>query len=66
LRARPGVDVDLDWQDGRLVRATLAARKPVKVLVRYGPGTGEAHLEPGIPAVLTYSAPRSAPTDRIG
>ncbi|GGI68181.1 glycosyl hydrolase family 95 catalytic domain-containing protein [Pseudarthrobacter scleromae] len=62
LRARPGVDVDLEWRDGLLVQATLAARKPVKVLVRYGRGTREAHLEPGIPAVLTYSAP----TDRIG
>jgi alpha-L-fucosidase 2 len=66
LRARPGVEVDLDWQDGRLVQATLAAQAPVKVLVRYGPAVREAHLEPGKPAVLTYSAHRSAPTDRIG
>ena len=66
LRARPGVEVGLDWQDGRLVQATLAAQAPVKVLVRYGSAVREAHLEPGKPAVLTYSAHRSAPTDRIG
>ncbi|WP_350002867.1 glycoside hydrolase N-terminal domain-containing protein [Pseudarthrobacter sp. WHRI 8279] len=66
LRARPGVEVDLDWQGGQLVQATLAARTPVKVLVRYGTAVQEAHLEPGKPAVLTYGARRGAPAERIG
>ncbi|MBI4893773.1 MAG: glycoside hydrolase family 95 protein [Acidobacteria bacterium] len=35
LRARGGVDVDLDWADGKLRSATLHARRALPVTVRY-------------------------------
>jgi alpha-L-fucosidase 2 len=66
LRARLGVEVDLNWQDGRLVRATLSAGKRVKVLVRYGAAAAEAHLQPGKPAVITVSPAGTLQIDRIG
>lgn len=41
LRARGGLDVALSWKDGKLVRATLAARESKPVKVRYaGQETG--------------------------
>jgi len=36
LRARGGLDVAIEWQDGKLVKATLTARESKPVKVRYG------------------------------
>jgi alpha-L-fucosidase 2 len=36
LRARGGLDVDLEWRDNNLVQATLRARQSIPVEVRYG------------------------------
>ncbi len=35
LRARGGIDVDLEWANGKLVKATLHARRALPVTVRY-------------------------------
>ncbi|TPV52418.1 glycoside hydrolase family 95 protein [Pseudarthrobacter phenanthrenivorans] len=55
LRARPGVEVDLGWQDGRLVRARLATGEHRRVLVRHGTAVQDVRLRPGTAAVLTVS-----------
>ncbi|WP_189337654.1 glycosyl hydrolase family 95 catalytic domain-containing protein [Arthrobacter sp. AFG7.2] len=66
LRARAGVEVDLDWRGGRLARATLSAGKRVKILVRYGPAVREIHLQPGTPAVVTVAPSGALHLDPIG
>jgi alpha-L-fucosidase 2 len=36
LRARGGLSVDIEWADGKLVRATITASRAMPVKVRYG------------------------------
>jgi alpha-L-fucosidase 2 len=55
LRARPAVEVDLEWRDGRLVAATLASARPARVAIRYGARVLELDLEPEQPAVLNHA-----------
>jgi alpha-L-fucosidase 2 len=52
LRARGGVEVSIDWKDGKLFRTSLRGRAGSKAKVRYGdkvvavtlPSSGEQHL----------------------
>jgi alpha-L-fucosidase 2 len=46
LRARPGVEVDLEWAGGVLTAATFTSIVSRTVLVRYGGRVQELHLEP--------------------
>ena len=74
LRARGGFDVDLDWREGKLVRATLTSRLGHRVRVRYGeavrefrPGKGarivlDARLAPRQTNRVPATAPDSVPT----
>ena len=43
LRARGGYAVDITWEDGRLVRATLVPELGEPVRVRYGDEVREYH-----------------------
>ncbi|REJ05033.1 glycoside hydrolase family 95 protein [Microbacterium bovistercoris] len=45
LRARPGVDVDLTWDGGELVEATLRSAEPVTVMLRYGGEVTEVRID---------------------
>jgi alpha-L-fucosidase 2 len=47
LRARGGLDVALSWQDGKLVKATLAARRSKPVKVRYAGQETEIQAKAG-------------------
>ncbi|WP_171046766.1 glycoside hydrolase N-terminal domain-containing protein [Pseudarthrobacter sp. NamE5] len=55
LRARPGVELDLRWQHGRLIQATLSASEQLKVLVRHGAAVEEATIRPGQATILNVS-----------
>jgi alpha-L-fucosidase 2 len=35
LVARPGIEIDLEWREGQLIRAELRPRKPTSVRLRY-------------------------------
>lgn len=51
LRAKGGFTVDIDWEEGRLTRASLSGGGPVTVLAN-----GEKQLldlKPGVPAILS-------------
>jgi alpha-L-fucosidase 2 len=52
LRARPGVEVELEWKGGRLAGAALTSPRARNVLVRYCGAVHGLHLEPGQAAVL--------------
>lgn len=56
LRARPGVEVDLEWRDGRLAGATLAAQREATVQLRSGDKILALRLLPGEPAAITVGA----------
>ncbi|MDQ0677175.1 alpha-L-fucosidase 2 [Arthrobacter pascens] len=56
LRARPGVEVDLEWRDGLLTAATLTSPLQRRVLVRYGARVQEVHLEPRQATVLNVAS----------
>ncbi|MEW9872892.1 glycoside hydrolase N-terminal domain-containing protein [Arthrobacter sp. HS15c] len=56
LRARPGVEVDLEWKGGRLARATLTSPKARNVLIRCGDAVQELHLEPLQATVLNLAS----------
>jgi len=56
LRARPGVEVDLQWKDGRLSGATLTSSTTRAVVVRYGAATQKALLRPGEATALDLGA----------
>ena len=68
LRARGGFVVDLDWEKGRLSRATLRSVAGVNARVRYGnttvpvkvPPGEEIHVAPGADGVLDISRPQRA------
>jgi alpha-L-fucosidase 2 len=47
LRARGGLDVALSWKDGKLVKATLAARESKPVKVRYAGKETEIQAQAG-------------------
>jgi alpha-L-fucosidase 2 len=47
LRARGAFDVDLDWKDGRLERATLRSHRGGTARVRWGEERRELRLRPG-------------------
>jgi alpha-L-fucosidase 2 len=47
LRARGGLDVALSWKDGKLVKATLAARESKPVKVRYAGQETEIQAKAG-------------------
>jgi alpha-L-fucosidase 2 len=47
LRARGGVEVDIEWKDGALVQASLVSRGARKVRVRRGATVTEHHLRAG-------------------
>lgn len=47
LRARPGVEVDLEWKAGVLTVATFGSSVPRAVMIRYGHRTQELNLVPG-------------------
>lgn len=52
LCARGGVEVDLDWRDGRLESATLKSRKRKAVKVRFGDHLISVELSPERPVRL--------------
>ena len=56
LRARPGVEVDLEWKDGQLTGATLTSPIARDVLVRHGGTARELHLEPLQATVLNLAS----------
>lgn len=56
LRARQGIEVDLEWRDGLLTAATLASPLERRVLVRYGAYVQAVHLEPRQATVLSLAA----------
>ena len=47
LRARGGLVVDMEWKDGKLVRATLTASSAIPVKVRYAGKEREVRLKAG-------------------
>jgi len=47
LRARGGFELDLAWQEGRLVDATLRSHAGQSCRLRYGARTREPKLAPG-------------------
>ena len=55
LRARPGVEVDLEWKDGRLAGATFTSPKARNVAIRHGDGVQVLHLEPLQATVLNLA-----------
>lgn len=58
LRARGGFDVDIAWQDGRLIRAALYSRLGNACIVRYGGRTVELGSgQPGSSHVLSQEDP---------
>jgi alpha-L-fucosidase 2 len=56
LRARPGIEVDLEWKDGLLTAATLTSPLERQVLVRYGKGVQAVHLEPRQATLLNLAS----------
>jgi alpha-L-fucosidase 2 len=56
LRARPGIEVDLEWRDGLLTEATLTSPLERQVLVRYAGGVQVVHLEPRQATVLNLAS----------
>jgi alpha-L-fucosidase 2 len=56
LRARPGIEVDLEWREGLLTAATLTSPLERQVLVRYGEGVQAVHLEPRQATVLNMAS----------
>ena len=47
LRARGGVNVDMEWSGGALKQATLTARQATTIRVRHGTHVSEYQLRPG-------------------
>ena len=47
LCARGGYTVDMEWERGRLTRATITSRRGGSTPVRYGERTTTIHLKPG-------------------
>ena len=56
LRARPGIEVDLEWRNGLLTAATLTSPLERQVLVRYGGGVQAVHLAPLQATVLNVAS----------
>ncbi|HJV99232.1 MAG TPA: glycoside hydrolase family 95 protein [Arthrobacter sp.] len=56
LRARPGVEVDLEWKDGHLSGAALTSPTARDVLIRCGGAVQELHLEPLQATVLNLAS----------
>lgn len=56
LRARPGIEVDLEWRGGLLTAATLTSPLERQVLVRYGGGVQAVHLAPRQATVLNLAS----------
>ncbi len=56
VRARGGLELDLDWTDGRLVRAEIRSAVPVSVEVRYEGSRVTAELDPSRPWACPTSA----------
>ena len=52
LRARGGVDVDIEWKGGALQQASLSTRQATTVRVRYGSKVTEHQLLAGEPLVV--------------
>jgi alpha-L-fucosidase 2 len=52
LRARGGVEVDLDWKAGALEQASLMSKQPKSVRVRIGSKITEHRLRAGVPTVV--------------
>ena len=48
LRARGGVEVDIEWNDGKLAQAWLTSKADANVRVRYGSRTSEQRLKAGV------------------
>ena len=49
LRARGGVEVDLEWRDGKLVSTSLRSKSAQTVKLRYGERSIELRVAPGEP-----------------
>ena len=47
MRARGGFEVDLKWQDGKLVSATILSRNGNDCTIRYGGTVRELKLKTG-------------------
>jgi alpha-L-fucosidase 2 len=52
LRARGGVEVDVEWKDGALTQASLTARQSKSIRVRYGATVSEHTLRAGVPEII--------------
>ena len=52
LRARGGVEVDMEWKNGSLVQAKLMSRQTKTVRVRHGGRISEYQLRAGEPTVV--------------
>ena len=53
LRARGGVEVDIDWKDGALQHASLTSSQARRMRVRVGDRTSEHQLRAGQPTVVS-------------
>ena len=53
LRARGGLEVSMDWNEGRLEKATFSSAKYMDVSVQYRGVRRELTVEPGIPMVAS-------------
>jgi alpha-L-fucosidase 2 len=56
LRARPEVEVDLEWKGGMLTAATFTSHQSRTVLVRHGRRVQQLHLEPRQATVLNLAS----------
>ena len=52
LRARGNLDVDIQWQDGKLVKATLHPKQDGSFKVRCGDKVEELNLKAGRVAIF--------------
>jgi alpha-L-fucosidase 2 len=55
LQARGGVEVSIDWQEGKLTRATLRSLTGGPCRIRYGRKEAEIKMRPGSRYVLDNS-----------
>jgi len=53
LRARGGFEVDITWENGKLVEAVIRSDKNASCTVRYGEKTDKLNVKAGVPATIS-------------